>query len=126
MTHVETAKALFDAFTAADEAAVRQLCAPDLVAIQNYGDPMPLDGLIQFLMSVAAIVPDFHYEDAIRTATADGFVEEHRVCGTLPNGKRLNLAACVVGTVEGGRITRLRETADGAAALPLIRALAGA
>ena len=50
-------------------------------------------------------------------------VEEHRVCGTLPDGSNLDLAACVVADVRDGRICALREYMDTAAAAGLVAAL---
>ena len=55
--------------------------------------------------------------------TETGFIEEHRVFGELPDGNQLNLAACVVGTVEDGKISALREYVDTGAAIGLMKAL---
>ena len=126
MTNTEIAEALFDAFASGDERTVRKLCAPDLQAIQNFGPPMSIDSLLKFSLAVHRLVANFRYEDAIRTATTDGFVEEHAVRGTLPDGSELNLAACVVAQVRDGRISQLREYVDGAAAHGLTKALSGA
>lgn len=63
------------------------------------------------------------YADAIRSATATGFVEEHAVRGTLPDGSRLDLPVCVVADVVDGKKTNLREYFDTGAAAGLIRAL---
>ena len=123
MDNVELAEALFAAFTRGDENAVRGLCTPDLQAIQNYGLPMSIDSLLKFSMAVHRIVDNFRYEEVIRTATTDGFVEEHSVRGTLPDGSELKLAACVVAKVKQGKISQLREYLDGSAAVGLIRAL---
>ena len=123
MDAVETCEALFSAFTEGNETAIRALCAEDLVAIQNGAPPMKLNSLIRFTLAVTDKIQDFHYEDAIRSATASGFVEEHNVCGTLPNGKPLRIAACVVGEVNNGKISLLREYLDTAAAAGLIAAL---
>lgn len=126
MENIELAAALFDAFAAGDETAARKVCSPDLKAIQNHGRPMSLDSLLKFSLAVHRLVDNFRYEEAIRTATAGGFVEEHSVRGTLPDGSELCLAACVVAEVEQGRISQLREYVDGSAAVGLMRALAEA
>lgn len=123
MDAVELCEALFGAFAEGNEDAIRQLCAEDLVAIQNGAPPMKLNALVRFTLAVKAKVPDFHYEDAMRSMTASGFVEEHNVCGTLPNGEPLRIAACVVGEVSQGKITQLREYLDTGAAAGLIAAL---
>ncbi len=123
MSNIELAETLFAAFTRGDEPAVRRLCSENLQAIQNFAQPMSLDSLIKFSLAVNRLVKDFRYEDAIRTETSSGFVEEHRVCGTLPDGGELNLSACVVAEVKQGRIVVLREYLDGAAAVGLVKAL---
>ena len=123
MTHLELAEALFDAFANGDADTVRSLCAPDVTARQNKSEPMGLDELIGFSMAVHGVVRDFRYADAICTPTASGFVEEHRVRGTLPDGSDLDLAACVVADVRNGRVIDLREYVDGVAAGGLIEAL---
>lgn len=122
MDAVSTCAALFTAFADSDEPAIRALCAEDAVAIQN-GAPMKLNSLIRFTLKVNKVIKDFHYEDPIRSATATGFVEEHMVCGTLPDGKPLKIPACVVGEIQDGKITVLREYLDSAAAMGLIAAL---
>jgi ketosteroid isomerase-like protein len=126
VNNTELAKALFAAFASGDENAVRSLCSPELKAIQNHGPPMSLDSLLKFSMAVHGIVDAFRYEEAIRSATADGFVEEHSVRGTLPDGTDLRLAACVVAEVRHGKISQLREYLDGSAAAGLSEALAQA
>ena len=126
MQHTDLAAALFTAFEAADETTVRELCSPELEAIQNGEPAMNLESLLQFSMAVHRVLQNFRYEEPIRSATADGFVEEHVLRGTLPDGSAIALAACVVGEIEGGRIVRLREYFDRLAAAKLGKALGAA
>lgn len=123
VNHEQVAEALFDAFANGDADAVRRLCARDVTARQNKSEPMGLDELIGFSMAVHNVVSDFRYADAICTPTASGFVEEHRVRGTLPDGSDLDLAACVVADVRDGKVIDLREYVDGVAAAGLVEAL---
>lgn len=123
MEHTALAESLFEAFTSGDDASARALCTNDLQAIQNHGRPMSLDTLLEFARAVRGVVENYRYEDAIRTNTANGFIEEHSVCGTLPDGSELRLAACVVGEVRNGKITALREYVDSFAAIGLSKAL---
>ena len=124
MDNTEICAKLFEAFTTGDEDAVRALCAPDMVARQNGDPPMNLDALLRFSQAVLGVVRDFRYEDAVRSSTATGFVEEHSVRGQLPDGSELNMAVCVVADVEGGRIVSLREYLDVTTAAGLVAALA--
>jgi ketosteroid isomerase-like protein len=123
MDNAAIAQRLFAALAGHDDPAVRDLCSPDLRVRQNGGKPMGLEALLRFSGAVGRIVPDFHYADAVRAATDAGFVEEHAVRGTLPNGKALRLRVCVVAEVRDGKITDVREYFDSAAATDLVAAL---
>ena len=123
MDNAEIAKQLFSALAGQDEAAVRRLCAPDMRVRQNNGRPMSLDTLLRFNAAVGRAVKDFRYEDAVRSTTDTGFVEEHAVRGTLPDGTALELAVCVVAAVKDGRVTDVREYLDSAASTGLAAAL---
>ena len=123
MKPVEMCASLFKAFEQGDFATVRQLCSADLQVTQNNGSPMDLETLLTFTAAVLAVVTNFRYEQARRSATKDGFVEEHLVRGTLPDQSEFTLAACIVGEVENGKIVRLREYVDSAMASGLIKAL---
>ena len=108
MDNQQIAADLFTAFEIGDMDTVRRLCAPEFKARQNLNNEFDVETLIQFSQAVSAIVDDFRYEEIIRSATDRGFVEEHTVTGTLPNGSRLTLAACVVADIENGKIMQLR------------------
>ena len=124
MDHVAVARALFAAFAAGDGGTIRSLCSADFRARQNNGQSMDLDSVLKFASAVLRVVADFRYEDPVRSSTASGFVEEHRVRGTLPDGSALDLAVCVVADVRDGKVTDLREYFDGVAAAGLVSALA--
>jgi ketosteroid isomerase-like protein len=124
MTNVELCAELFDAFQHSDEARARSLCSAGLTARQNSHPPMDLEALLAMSRAVHGVVKDFRYEEAVRSSTATGFVEEHRVRGVLPDGSALDIAVCVVADVEEGRVTSLREYFDLSAAAKLAAALA--
>lgn len=123
MDNTELCEALFDSFAKGDEERVRVLCTADMQARQNNNPPMDLDSLLDFSKSVHRVVDDFRYEDAKRSETATGFVEEHSVRGVLPDGSQLDLAVCVVADVRDGKVCDLREYLDLSAASGLIAAL---
>ncbi|MCZ8320905.1 MAG: nuclear transport factor 2 family protein [Novosphingobium sp.] len=123
MENVQLAEALFDALARGDDQAVRSLCSPALRVHQNMGQPMSIDSLLAFNQAVGRVLKDLRYCEAIRSATATGFVEEHRLKGTLPDGSALNLAVCVVAIVENGKVTEVREYFDSAPAAGLVAAL---
>ena len=126
MNNTEICEALFNAFASGDEEAVRALCTPDMQARQNNNPPFDLDSLLAFSLSVGRVVDNFRYENAKRSQTDTGFVEEHSVRGVLPDGSDLDLAVCVVADVRDGKVCELREYLDGSAAPGLTAALAEA
>ena len=119
------ARAIFDAFESGDMAAAKAILSDDFCGSQNGGPAMSRDILLGFSAAVKTKVPDFRYDDIVCAATDTGFVEEHTVRGTLPDGEQLNLRLCVIGTVVDGKITELREYLDSAGAAGLVKALAG-
>lgn len=123
MDHAVIARRLFEALAVQDDLTVRELCAADLRVEQNSGPPLNLEALLSFNGAVGRVVKSFRYEDAVRGATATGFVEEHAVRGTLPDGKTFDLSVCVVADVTDGKVTSVREYFDTAAARDLIAAL---
>ncbi len=125
MDSTKLAQALFEALTNCDDDTVRKFCAPDFRASQNGGPAMDLKTLLGFNTAVHKVVRVFRYENPVRSATETGFVEEHAVRGTLPDGNPLDFQVCVVAEVSGGKITMIREYFDTKAAEGLIRALSG-
>jgi len=123
MRNDELAKALFEAFGKGDAESVRRLCAPNFEARQNNGPVMTLEPLLEFALAVYQVVEGFRYEDAVRSETGSGFVEEHNVRGTLPDGSELDLAVCVVADVREGKVSNVREYFDSASAAGLIAVL---
>ncbi len=121
MDMVEFARELFEAAEAGDVDRLQALIAPDAAIVQN-GVATTTAGLLAFNRAVHDVAPDLRYLNAVRSATADGFVEEHVVSGTA-GGESFRLPACVVGTVEAGVLTSLREYADMSQGRPLLRAL---
>ena len=122
--NAQIARALFNAFQSGDLEAAGALLSDDFACSQNGGPAIDRATVLGFTAAVRAKVPDFRYEDCVCEATSSGFVEEHTVRGTLPDGDQINLRLCVVGTVEGGQITAIREYLDSAGAAGLAKALA--
>ena len=118
MTHpdaLRVADRLFAAIPKGDLETVRDLYAPDARIWHNH------DGIVQdpaanlqVLGWVVRNIRDLRYEEVRRQATPSGFVQQHVLRGTAPNGVALELPACIVCTVVDGRITRLDEYLDSA------------
>lgn len=122
--NLDIATTFFAASSSGDTDAMNALCAEDLVVRQNGGAEMPFAAVARLAKAIRRVAPDFRYENAIRGDTGNGFVEEHDVAGTLPDGTTFRMAVCVVATVLNGKITTMHEYLDTAEAKPLMEALA--
>ena len=111
----ELADRFFAAIEAGDIATVREVYAPDAEIWHN------TDGLVQSpddnartLGWIAANLRDVSYTKIKRSATEDGFVQQHVLVATNRAGARIEVPACIVTAVRDGRITRLDEYLDSA------------
>jgi ketosteroid isomerase-like protein len=112
---LEVADKLFAAIGRGDLEAVRALYAPNAEIWHNHdGVTQDPAANLRVLAWVVQNISELRYEDVRRQATPTGFVQQHVLRGTAPSGKRLELPACIVCTVSGGRITRLDEYLDSA------------
>ncbi len=112
---LELADRFFAAIPRGDSAALRALYAPDAVIWHNHdGKAQSVDENLRVLEWVARNVRGLRYEDVRRQATPGGWVQQHVLRGTAPSGKPLEIAACIVFTVTGGRVTRVDEYLDSA------------
>ena len=103
----------FAAIEAGDIAAVRDIYAPDAEIWHN------TDGLVQTpddnartLGWITTNLRDISYTKVKRSATDDGFVQQHVLVATNRAGARIEVPACIVTTVRDGRIARLDEYLD--------------
>jgi len=114
---------LFAAIAANDTDALRdEVYAPDVVVWHNNDNhEQRIDENLKVLRWLHRNVAGKRYEEVRRQATPTGFIEQHVLRGTAPNGTELNIFACLVVTVADGRIIRIDEYLDGNA----VAALAG-
>jgi ketosteroid isomerase-like protein len=107
------AERLFQAFMDNDPDTIRSCCAPDATFWKNGTRSGTVDEMLPGFANLRARVGNHRYTEVRRSAFTDGFVEEHRVVSTLPDGSPLDVVACVVGSVgPDGLITELREYVD--------------
>lgn len=112
---------LFTAVTAGDIDTVREIYAPGAVVWHAHTRvEQSVEDNLKTLGMIARFVKDFHYEDRRCEATESGFVEQHTTKGVAPDGTPFAIPSCIVCTVADGRITRLEEYFDSAAAAPLL------
>ncbi len=112
------AERFFTAIEAGDVETVRSIYAPDAVIWHNF-DPLEARGTgdsvednLKVLAGLSKRIKGARYEVFQRETTQTGFVQQHVLKGTMPNGEPIALPACIICRVEDGRITRLDEYFD--------------
>ncbi len=111
------AKTFVDAIQAGDVPTVRACYAPDAKLWHNTDNiEQTVDQNIKLLEWFMRKLPDRHYRVLRREALKDGFVQQHVLEATLPDGTKWKMDACVIVRMENGRIVRLDEYLDSAAA----------
>lgn len=104
------------AIEAGDVAAMRACYAPNARIWHNFDNvEQTLDENVKVLEWFSRILPDRHYRIVRREALKDGFLQQHVLEATLPDGVKWNMSACVVVRMENGLISRLDEYLDSAA-----------
>ncbi len=112
---------LFEAIGRGDLGAVREIYAPHIKVWHNFDRvEQTLEENLRVLAWVVKNVAGLRYEQVRREPTESGFVQQHVLRGSSPSGEALEIAACVVCRVEGGRITRIDEYLDSAQLTPLL------
>ncbi|HXK26011.1 MAG TPA: nuclear transport factor 2 family protein [Myxococcota bacterium] len=119
---LDVARRLMGAIEAGDVATVAALYADDMVGWRNF-DRRELGkaAMIRIIEFLAKQLRDLRY-DAIRIAlTPTGYVQQHVLHATAPDGTRIESPACLVVEVQGGQIRRLDEYLDSAAIAVLLK-----
>jgi ketosteroid isomerase-like protein len=118
----EVARRLMAAIQAGDVAAVGELYAEDMVGWRSFDrKELGRQAMLRVIAWLVKHVRDLHYE-AIRVETTErGYVQQHVLHATAPDGTKVEAPACLVVEVQGGRIRRLDEYLDSAAIAPLLK-----
>jgi ketosteroid isomerase-like protein len=116
--------ALADRFMSAiqsgDTETVRTCYDPDAkIWHNNDGLEQSVEQNLKVLAWMARKLPERHYNVLRRETLADGFLQQHILEATLPDGTSWAMPACVVVRMAGGKITRLDEYLDSAHAAAL-------
>ena len=119
---LELADRFFAAIEAGDVDVLRQLYDPEVEIWHNTdGVVQRLDDNLATLAWMGRNLPDLRYTEVRRTATAEGFVQQHVLVATNRAGRRIEVPACIVTRVgDDGRITRLDEYLDSAAVAAIL------
>ena len=103
------------AVQAGDMDAVQACYAPDAKLWHNTdGIEQTVEENMKLLGWMVRRMPDRHYRILRREALSDGFVQQHVLEASLPDGASWSMDACAVVRVKDGVITRLDEYVDSA------------
>jgi ketosteroid isomerase-like protein len=110
------ASRLFAAIEAGDIEIVRGLYDPDVEIWHNTDRAVQgRDDNLKVLAWLTRHLRDVRYTEVQRSAFEGGFVQRHVLVATNRAGRRVEVPACIVAAVHGGRIARLDEYLDSAA-----------
>jgi len=119
--HVEIARRLIDAIGRGDIAAVEALYADDMTGWRNVdGRELSKRQMLKVVRFLASDVKDLRYDDVRIQPTATGYVQQHVLRATAPDGSPVEVPACLVVSVSGRAIRRIDEYMDSAALAPLL------
>ena len=111
------AKKFVDSIQAGYIATTRACYHPDAKLWHNTdGIEQTVDQNMKVLDWFIRTLPDRNYRVTRREALSDGFLQQHVLEATLPDGTKWAMDACVVIRIENGLITRLDEYLDSAQA----------
>ena len=115
--YVAFAKKFVGAIQAGDPDTVRACYAPDArIWHNNDGVEQTVDQNMRVLGWFMRTLPDRKYRVIRLEALPDGFVQQHVLEATLPDGTPWAMDACVIVRMKDGLIVRLDEYIDSAKA----------
>jgi ketosteroid isomerase-like protein len=104
---------MFRAIEAGDLDALQACYAPDIVVWGNFdGREQTLDESLRILGWLCHKLSDRHYDVTRREVIGGGFLQEHVLRGTAPDGSPVAMPACIIATVADDHITRIHEYLD--------------
>lgn len=112
---LEFADRFVNAIQTGDVETVRDCYHPDAKLWHNTDNiEQTVDQNMKVLDWFIRTLPDRVYRVVRREALPDGFLQQHVLEATLPDGTKWAMDACVVIKIENGKITRLDEYMDSA------------
>ena len=113
--YIAFAKKFVGAIQSGDTDTVRACYHPDAKLWHNNdGIEQTVDQNMKVLDWFIRALPDRNYRVTRLEALPDGFMQQHVLEATLPDGTKWAMDACVVVKMENGVITRLDEYIDSA------------
>lgn len=111
---------MFRAIEDGDLAALRACYAPGVQVWTNFDDAtIGVDDALRVVGWLTERLTDRRYDVRRRELIDGGFLQEHVLRGSAPDGTEIAMPACIVATVEQGAISVIHEYLDprGVAAL---------
>ena len=113
--YIAFARQFVGAIQSGDTEAVRACYHPGAKLWHNSdGIEQTVDQNMKVLDWFIRTLPDRNYRVLRLEALSDGFLQQHVLEATLPDGTRWTMDCCVVARMEDGLITRLDEYLDSA------------
>jgi len=106
------AERLFAAIFDRDPEAASACIADDAVFWTNIGPVQTREEFVPMFLHLIESIPDVAYTQLRRIDTPDGYVQQHVLTGTSPQGQPFSVDACSVVTVRDGLIVRWDEYLD--------------
>ena len=111
--YVDFARVFVGAIQSGDAETVRACYAPNAeIWHNNDGKVQTVDQNMKVLGWFMRVLKDRNYRVTRLVALPDGFLQQHVLEATLPDGTPWKLDACVIVKMENGLITRLDEYLD--------------
>ena len=105
-----------------DTETLRQLYTPDITVWHNFDQrDQDRDQCLATLAWVGRKMKDRRYDEIRRVVTPDGYIQQHVLRGTAPDGTAVEVPAVLRVYCDGERISRIEEYLDTAQTAALTR-----
>lgn len=107
---------LFETVEHGDLDALYEIFAPGALVWHNTEDAFTdIPTTVRNLDAIRTSAAEFHYTDIRRSPTPEGFVQQHTLIVTMPDGRSIRDMCCCICIVTDGRIARMDAYHDSAA-----------
>ena len=119
--HLKLADELRGRIQAGDVRGVDALYHDDAIVWRNIDNrELVKKQMLKVIEFLATQVTDLRYEDVRVQATETGYVQQHTMKCTAPNGQPVEAHVCMIATLENGKIKHVSEYMDTAQMAPLM------
>ncbi len=118
---IAIAQMLVDRLLAGDANGVGDLYSDEMTAWRNSdGRTLVKKQALKVVRILTGSLQDLRYENIKVTPTVSGFVQQHTMKCTAPNGEPVEAHVCMIATIEDGKIQHVSEYMDTAQMAPLM------